>query len=84
MNDNAPIFDQDTYTATLAENTPAGRSVVNVSATDADIGTNAEVLYFLVGDPSLVNVHNTTGEVFLIAAPDFETTMTFTAQVNML
>ena len=84
MNDNPPIFDQDTYTATLVENTPAGTTVVTVNATDADIGTNAEVIYVLLSDPSLMNVHNVTGEVFLIAAPDFETNMTITTQVSML
>jgi len=63
VNDNPPIFDQDTYTATLVENTPAGTTVVTVNATDADIGANAEVIYVLLSDPSLMNVHNVTGEL---------------------
>ena len=82
VNDNPPIFNQSTYTAVLVENTPAGTSVTTVRATDADIGTNAQVAYRLLDEPpSLLDVHNQTGEIFLIASPDFETTISFTARV---
>lgn len=39
-NDNAPVFDQPVYTASLAENSPLDTVVVTVSATDADDVTN--------------------------------------------
>ena len=56
--------------------------MTTVRATDADIGTNAQVAYRLLDEPpSLLDVHNQTGEIFLIASPDFETTISFTARV---
>ena len=46
-NDNAPIFTSELYTSTIKENKPAGYSVVQVQATDADIGNNGKVSYYL-------------------------------------
>lgn len=36
VNDNAPSFEQDSYTAVIPENAPMGISVVNITATDPD------------------------------------------------
>ncbi|XP_062855006.1 protocadherin alpha-C2-like [Trichomycterus rosablanca] len=44
-NDNAPQFDQDSYTVSLIENSPIGSVVIKLNATDKDEGTNSEIEY---------------------------------------
>ena len=48
-NDHAPEFTLSTYRASLDENTKAGETVTTIEAVDKDIGTNAEVVYSIVG-----------------------------------
>ena len=51
-NDNYPIFTQDFYEVDVFENTFSQVTVIQVHTSDADIGTNADVRYFLRGvDP---------------------------------
>ena len=45
INDNSPIFTDSTYENSLLENQPAGQTVFQVSATDSDLGTNAQISY---------------------------------------
>ncbi|KAL3878333.1 hypothetical protein ACJMK2_030696, partial [Sinanodonta woodiana] len=45
VNDNDPIFTQISYTFNIEENMPVNTSVGYISATDADIGPNAELVY---------------------------------------
>ncbi len=47
-NDNAPVFSQQQYSASLAENLPPNSPVLQVNATDRDIGDNADIIYTLV------------------------------------
>ncbi|NXE02956.1 PCDGA protein, partial [Chaetorhynchus papuensis] len=47
VNDNAPVFAQERYSARVAENNLAGALVLTVRATDADWGQNARVRYRL-------------------------------------
>ncbi|NWU88064.1 PCDGA protein, partial [Onychorhynchus coronatus] len=54
VNDNAPVFAQERYSARLAENNAAGALVLRVRATDADWGENARVRYRLLPAGSLV------------------------------
>ncbi|XP_056624845.1 protocadherin alpha-C2-like isoform X5 [Triplophysa dalaica] len=44
-NDNAPKFDQESYTIHLRENSPIGSLVVKLNATDLDEGSNAGLVY---------------------------------------
>ncbi|XP_022527791.2 protocadherin alpha-C2 isoform X11 [Astyanax mexicanus] len=44
-NDNAPQFDKDSYTIKLTENSPIGSLVVKLNATDADEGSNSDIMY---------------------------------------
>ena len=48
-NDNAPVFTQGIYTATIPENVPQGHSVIRVNTSDADIGINAEHSFTITG-----------------------------------
>lgn len=45
VNDNAPVFDSDEKTIYFSENEPAGTSVVQVRAEDADSGENGYISY---------------------------------------
>ncbi|XP_066524884.1 protocadherin alpha-3-like [Hoplias malabaricus] len=47
INDNRPVFTQETYTVTLNENAPIGTVVATVNASDADEGINGELVYTL-------------------------------------
>ncbi|XP_027766402.1 protocadherin gamma-A12-like, partial [Empidonax traillii] len=60
VNDNAPVFSQERYSARLRENNAAGALVLVVRATDADWGGNARVRLL---DPVLVNIFITDLEV---------------------
>lgn len=44
-NDNAPVFSKTSYNVTVEEDVGHGTTVAVITATDADIGQNAELLY---------------------------------------
>ncbi|XP_008419094.2 protocadherin-10-like [Poecilia reticulata] len=45
VNDNPPVFSQESYIVSIKENSPPGTTVIQVSATDLDEGSNGEVMY---------------------------------------
>ena len=45
INDNIPIFGDDSYQSSLLENLTPPQTVFQLSATDADLGTNAEIRF---------------------------------------
>ena len=45
VNDHAPKFPNSSYTVHVSEQTAGGTEILNVSATDADTGENARILY---------------------------------------
>jgi len=47
INDHSPRFVQSVYSATMSENLARGASIISVSATDRDIGSNAKLVYTL-------------------------------------
>ena len=55
VNDNSPMFSPLTFTPPIiiAEDTPIGVTIVNVTATDRDIGTNGQVMYRVSSVPSV-------------------------------
>ena len=48
INDNAPRFTQDRYVSSVWEGNNKGTFVMQVSATDDDIGLNANIIYHIV------------------------------------
>ncbi|XP_066416559.1 protocadherin gamma-A10-like [Molothrus aeneus] len=79
VNDNAPVFLEERYSARLAENNAAGALVLTVRATDADWGQNARVRYRLAegrvrGAPlsSYVSVQAETGALYALRSLDYE------------
>uniref|UniRef100_T1GLD3 Cadherin domain-containing protein n=1 Tax=Megaselia scalaris TaxID=36166 RepID=T1GLD3_MEGSC len=47
VNDNPPIFDQGDYTSSLNESVLPGTQFLQAKATDADLGDNARITYYL-------------------------------------
>ncbi|XP_075020898.1 protocadherin gamma-B5-like [Calonectris borealis] len=85
-NDNPPVFAQDRYRASLREDAPPGSPVLNVSASDADAGTNARITYGFGKMPAKVLqkfvVDAETGAITLQEALDFEDTRAFSLAVE--
>ncbi|XP_052672383.1 protocadherin gamma-B5-like isoform X3 [Harpia harpyja] len=85
-NDNPPVFAQDRYRASLREDAPPGSMVLNVSASDADAGTNARITYGFGKLPAKVLqkfvVDAESGTITLQEALDFEDTRGYTLLVE--
>nr|XP_046151219.1 protocadherin gamma-A2-like isoform X22 [Oncorhynchus gorbuscha] len=75
-NDNAPVFTQGIYKATLRENSPKGTVLISVSASDSDQGSYGKVTYSIsnsLDDVSeLFEMNGDNGEVRLIGNIDYE------------
>ncbi|XP_036933386.1 protocadherin gamma-A4-like isoform X22 [Acanthopagrus latus] len=85
-NDNAPVFSQTVYEASLPENSPLDTTVVTVAATDADEGLNGEVTYEIsriseTGRRAFV-LNHTTGEIKVIGPLDFEKESVYEMRIN--
>ncbi|KFP03887.1 Cadherin-23, partial [Calypte anna] len=80
-NDNRPIFSKSLYNVSLFENTTVGTTVLQVHATDNDVGTYGKVSYFFSDDPDHFSLDKDTGVVLLTARLDFETTQRYTLTV---
>ncbi|XP_066555368.1 protocadherin Fat 3 isoform X5 [Amia ocellicauda] len=65
MNDLRPLFSPTTYSVTIPESTPLRTSIAQVTATDADIGSNGEFYYFFKEKVELFAVHPTSGVISL-------------------
>ncbi|XP_055744880.1 protocadherin gamma-A11-like isoform X14 [Salvelinus fontinalis] len=75
-NDNAPVFSQAVYKASLPENSPLDTVVVTVTATDADEGVNGEVTYEFsrVSETArnIFTMDQNTGEIRVTGEIDYE------------
>ena len=61
-NDNDPSFQQEAYEAEIPEDTAVGTSVLQVQATDADVGLNAHISYSMNNDAQgQFRINNVTG-----------------------
>uniref|UniRef100_A0A096M8N2 Protocadherin 2 alpha a 15 n=1 Tax=Poecilia formosa TaxID=48698 RepID=A0A096M8N2_POEFO len=76
-NDNPPVFSQESYTVSLKENSPVGTTVIQVSATDLDEGSNGQVEYSFGNDVDAqvrerFNINRETGVIVVSGTIDFE------------
>nr|XP_043895572.1 protocadherin gamma-A11-like [Solea senegalensis] len=85
-NDNAPVFSQAVYKASLPENSPVDTVVVTVSATDADEGVNGDVTYdfgHVTEDVKKVfTIDRKNGIIKVNGAIDFETVMSYDLRIK--
>ncbi|XP_069725664.1 protocadherin beta-4-like [Phaenicophaeus curvirostris] len=80
VNDNAPVFNQTSYTMYVRENNIPTMLVGTVHASDADIGPNAKVTYSLAPAHSAehppsslcISVNSENGHVFVLRPLDYE------------
>ncbi|XP_029518513.2 protocadherin beta-15-like [Oncorhynchus nerka] len=85
-NDNAPVFNQAVYKASLPENSPLDTVVVTVSATDADDGVNGEVTYdfghISEEDKNMFFINSKMGEIRVIGSIDYEEVSSFELRIQ--
>ncbi|XP_065591091.1 protocadherin gamma-A2-like [Cyrtonyx montezumae] len=75
-NDNAPAFSQAVYTVRVPEDVPVGSTLLSVTATDPDDGTNGDVQYSFKKRmdffADFFQLQPETGEIELVKNLDFE------------
>ncbi|KAM8910667.1 protocadherin gamma-A11-like isoform 36-T36 [Spinachia spinachia] len=85
-NDNAPVFSQAVYKASLPENSPPGTVVIMVNATDEDEGLNGDVMYHLGqisnDDVNIFCIDHKSGEIKVTGVLDFEERSSFEMKVQ--
>ncbi|XP_077957409.1 protocadherin alpha-6 isoform X32 [Gasterosteus aculeatus] len=76
VNDNAPVFTKDVYSADMNENAPIGTTVIRLNATDLDDGLNGDISYSFGNVNNkvreLFNVEPMTGEITVKGQLDYE------------
>uniref|UniRef100_A0A8V0Y9A2 Cadherin domain-containing protein n=1 Tax=Gallus gallus TaxID=9031 RepID=A0A8V0Y9A2_CHICK len=75
-NDNAPAFSQAVYTVRVPEDVPVGSTLLRVTATDPDDGTNGDVKYSFeeISEKAsrAFQLETDTGAIRLLRSLDFE------------
>ncbi|PVD34517.1 hypothetical protein C0Q70_05792 [Pomacea canaliculata] len=87
INDNAPIFSEQTYSISVVENAPVGTVIGRVKADDLDTGMNARITYGFSGSgggemQKLFSLHPDSGEIHIKAPLQYVSGNTFTAIVQ--
>ncbi|KFV61510.1 Protocadherin-23, partial [Dryobates pubescens] len=84
VNDNPPVFSSSEYHVHIKESVPVGSHVTEVTASDCDAGTNAEITYAIISgnDRGHFRLDGKTGAVDLMKALDYEDTITFTLVIQ--
>lgn len=86
VNDNAPVFQKHTYEARVLEGLPAGTSVAQITATDADSGANKEITYELLStgknETEFFEIDLQSGTLLTTQELDFETIQHFLLKIR--
>ncbi|KAM3612167.1 uncharacterized protein V6R79_003866 [Siganus canaliculatus] len=87
VNDNAPVFSKEVYSAILNENAALGTLVIQINATDLDEGANGEIVYSFGKDvgahvQELFNINSNTGEITVTGVIDFERKQSYEIDVQ--
>ena len=67
VNNNSPVFEEKSYSATVNEDTPLMTSVLRVRATDKDVGTNGGIYYYISGSSPWFSVDAITGVMKVVS-----------------
>lgn len=98
VNDERPVLDRTAILFLVPESTPAGATVATITATDADIGSNANLTYMLVTTvsrdrsgalpnlpaPGFFSVGRFSGQVILNQSIDYDTTVRTVFEVTII
>ncbi|KAM6986511.1 protocadherin-17-like [Aplochiton taeniatus] len=76
-NDNSPVFEKPSYVLELPENSPPGKLLIDLNATDQDEGSNGQVVYSFSGYASermqeLFSLDPNTGVIKILGEIDYE------------
>ena len=81
VNDEIPIFSQNTYTPSINENIVEGTRILTVTATDKDTGPNGEITYQIVAGNGITvfSIDSLTGAIKtqIGSTIDYETTTSY-------
>eukprot|EP00058_Branchiostoma_floridae_P024852 XP_002610342.1 hypothetical protein BRAFLDRAFT_72456 [Branchiostoma floridae] len=80
-NDHRPTFTQSTYSLSVEENIPIGTSLLNVSASDRDIGEFGDVTYFINDDDPRFRIDGNTGVIYTLDQLDYEDAWRFSLTI---
>ncbi|CAH1777191.1 unnamed protein product [Owenia fusiformis] len=77
INDHTPRFGQANYKVSIPENTEPNTSIIQVTATDDDIGSNGDIRYSISNlatrtIKSLFGINATSGELYVKSTLDYE------------
>lgn len=84
VNDNPPKFNSLKYHAHVKESTPLGSQITVVSANDHDVGSHAEIIYYIISgnEKGHFYLEEKNGVLYLIKPLDYEETIKFTLTVQ--
>nr|XP_040028850.1 protocadherin alpha-8-like isoform X9 [Gasterosteus aculeatus aculeatus] len=88
VNDNFPVFDQETYSLLLEENAPIGTTIIKVNASDLDEGSNGLIVYSLGKNVNsrirdIFRADANTGEIIVQDLIDFELEESFIIDIQV-
>ncbi|XP_030223914.1 protocadherin gamma-A2 [Gadus morhua] len=86
VNDNAPVFTESVYKASIKEGAPLGTIVTTVTATDADDGEHGKITYsisrILGNTQGMFDVNKVNGDLTLSGNIDYEKARTFEINIR--
>uniref|UniRef100_A0A8C8SDY2 Cadherin domain-containing protein n=1 Tax=Pelusios castaneus TaxID=367368 RepID=A0A8C8SDY2_9SAUR len=90
VNDNTPHFSSPSYTAHIQENTLPGASVLSVSASDPDMGSNSKLSYSILDSgvqalplSTYFHINPENGTISTLRALDYEQEKVFQVPVQV-
>ncbi|XP_070833158.1 protocadherin-15-like [Chaetodon trifascialis] len=72
IDDNSPVFSQETYVVNVPENSPVGTVVLKLSAVDSDLFSNVTYRIKTESARQLFSLNPVTGELAVLQTLDFE------------
>ncbi|XP_034753511.1 protocadherin-15a isoform X3 [Etheostoma cragini] len=72
IDDNSPVFSQQTYTVNVPENSPVGTVILKLSAVDSDLFSNVTYRIKTESARQLFSLNPVTGELAVLQTLDFE------------
>ncbi|XP_054653842.1 protocadherin-15-like isoform X10 [Dunckerocampus dactyliophorus] len=72
IDDNSPVFSQQTYVVNVPENSPVGTRILTLSAVDADLFSNVTYRIKSESARQLFSLNPVTGELSVLQTLDFE------------
>ncbi|XP_048465119.1 protocadherin-15b [Rhincodon typus] len=84
VDDNSPVFSQPTYVVSVPENNEAGIIILQLQATDADLGANTTYRIRTDEARKLFSVNQGTGELSILETVDYESLSTADASYTFV